>query len=59
MKGEFSQRCREKIGSYVYARLDPRISGSRLSQMFYIGKGRGNRYYRHAHILQGSHSKSH
>lgn len=45
----FSQLCRETIGEYVYALVDPRAGGSTLDRVFYVGKGSGNRCHAHAH----------
>lgn len=43
MAQEFSQFTQEKLGHYVYALRDPRNR-----QIFYIGKGQGNRVFAHA-----------
>lgn len=39
-----------KLDAYVYALADPRIQGDFTDRVFYIGKGRGNRCFNHAHI---------
>ena len=48
MDGGFSQLCRETIGEYVYALVDPRSEGSTLDHVFYVGKGTGDRCHAHA-----------
>jgi uncharacterized protein len=40
----FSEFVTEQVGWYVYALRDPRDAS-----LFYIGKGRGNRVFQHAH----------
>lgn len=40
---EFTQSVKEAIKYYVYALVDPRDN-----QIFYIGKGKGNRVFQHA-----------
>lgn len=49
MVESFSQLCRETIGEYVYALVDPRAGGSTLERVFYVGKGTGDRCHAHAH----------
>ena len=46
----FSQLCREKIGEYVYALVDPRVSGPILERIFYVGKGTRDRCHDHARL---------
>lgn len=46
-KIEFSRFVSEQIGLYVYALRDPRDS-----RVFYIGKGKGNRVFEHAHAAK-------
>lgn len=40
---QFTQKIADELKSYVYALIDPRNS-----QIFYIGKGQGNRVFQHA-----------
>lgn len=44
----FEPAAIEAIGHYVYALFDPRASERSLSQIFYVGKGSGNRCFAHA-----------
>ena len=44
MATSWSKRTEEEVGWYVYALRDPRNGA-----IFYIGKGRGNRAFQHAH----------
>jgi uncharacterized protein len=46
---EFSWKTIKKLEHYVYALIDPRKKASNLSRYFYIGKGQGNRCFRHAY----------
>ena len=48
MMERFSQLCRETIGQYVYALVDPRSEGSTLDSVFYVGKGTDDRCHAHA-----------
>lgn len=45
---QFSPETVEALGNYVYALLDPRIQGTVREQIFYVGKGRGQRCFQHA-----------
>ena len=44
MSKQFSAIVEEKLEWYVYALIDPRDG-----RLFYIGKGKGNRVFAHAH----------
>ncbi len=46
----FSQLCRETIGDYVYALVDPRASGPIPDRVFYVGKGTRDRCHGHARL---------
>ena len=39
---EYSKKVQEAIGYYVYVLVDPRTK-----QVFYVGKGKGNRVFDH------------
>jgi uncharacterized protein len=45
---EFSQETVERIGSYVYALIDPRKRATDPRRIFYVGKGKGQRCFAHA-----------
>ena len=53
MMTEFSQAVCEKIGYYVYVLKNPRTDN-----IFYIGKGKGNRVFQHVHGAITSTSQS-
>jgi hypothetical protein len=46
---EFSQETAEAIKSYVYALLDTRRRKDDVRRIFYVGKGKGQRCFQHAH----------
>lgn len=50
---EFSQSVTENIGSYVYCLIDPT-----KNEIFYIGKGKGNRVFNHLKLAIETPTKS-
>ena len=50
---KFDDVAAKKIGFYVYALVDPRTN-----KVFYVGKGKKNRWYDHIDSANNSKSKS-